>query len=146
MSYTIFLDQFHNIVWNIYFGGILTFSIYSFFKSKETPSISLQFKNVGVVLGLSLGFAILSKLLSHWLDVGHYYPRSTMETIAFTAAFLLWLSNMILEIWTLDPIRKYHKGLLPETTNPEDLEKQFLRHLWLHSIFLLTTQLSFGFI
>jgi hypothetical protein len=146
MSYTIFLDQFHNIVWNIYFGGILTFSIYSLFKSKESPSISLQFKNVGVVLGLSLGFAILSKLLSHWLVFGHYYPRNTVEAIAFGSAFLLWLSNMILEIWTLDPIRKHHKGLLPKTAKPDDLEKRFLRHLWLHSIFLLSTQLSFGFI
>ena len=103
MPYTTILEQLHIISWNIYFGGILLFSIYSLFNTKKSQAISVQFQGFGVIFGLSLGISILSKIIFHWLQIGHYYPGTTLEKIGFSLAFLIWLSNMILEIWTLDP-------------------------------------------
>lgn len=144
MFYTMILEQIYFFFWSIYFGGMLLFSIYSIVNTEKSEAISLQFQGFGVIFGLSLGFAILSKLLFHWLEVGHYYPRNTAETLGYIFAFGTWLSNMILEIWTLDPIRKYHKGLQPETFIAKEAELHFLRHLWLHSLFLTGAQVSFG--
>ena len=144
MSYTIILEQIYLLSWSIYLGGMLLFSIFGIFNSDKPEAISLQFQKFGVIFGLSLGAALLSKILFHGLDVGHYYPRNLNEVLGFGFAFLTWLSNMILEVWTLDPIRKRHKGLLPASFDIDTAEIRFLRHLWLHSVILLGTQLSFG--
>lgn len=146
MSYTVILEQFHLFSWNIYFGGMLLFAIYSIFNTHKSQAISLQFQGFGVIFGLSLGAAILSKIVLHWLDVGHYYPRNTAETLGFGFAFLTWLSNMVLEVWTLDPIRKFHKELQEKSFDSRAAEMHFFRHLWLHTLFLVGVQLSFGFI
>ena len=66
----------------------------------------------GPVLGLSMGTGIFALIAVVWLSHGRFaltdHPRWAQLT--FAALFALWVSNLVFEIWTLDPIRKASAG------------------------------------
>ena len=69
-----------------------------------------------------------------WFERGSYYPQNTLETIGCGVGFGMWVSNMVLEIWTLDPIRKYDLGILDEQHNIDTKRSKALTHIRLHAL------------
>ena len=69
----------------------------------------------GAGFGLSLGACVFGGLLRYYLEHGSFsWPWDTPEQQQILAAFLccfaMWASNIKLEIWTLEPLRKLDKG------------------------------------
>ena len=72
-----------------------------------------------------------------WFERGSYYPQSTLETIGCAVGLGMWISNMVLEIWTLDPIRKYDLGILDEQQDITTKRGKALTHIRLHALFCI---------
>lgn len=91
-----------------------------------------RFVALGPVLGLSLGSAIFGGLAELWLRESGF-PLLSESNRAQTIAFgFLWLSNLQLEVWTLEPVRK--------AADSDALNAAVLRlrtHLWVHSVAIL---------
>ena len=70
--------------------------------------------------GLALGACILGMLSGRWLDRGAFTwawgTSAEQLDLAYSLLFLLmWASNLFLEIWTLDPLRKLDpKGVVSD--------------------------------
>ena len=69
----------------------------------------------GPGLGLALGATVLGALSAHWLRRGAFSwggdsLGQQLELAAWLAFFLLWLSNIKLEIWTLEPLRRLDRA------------------------------------
>lgn len=69
------------------------------------------YRSWGAGFGLSMGACVLGGLVKYWLDHGSFsWPWETREQQLVLATFLtffaLWASNIKLEIWTLEPLRK----------------------------------------
>lgn len=65
----------------------------------------------GAGFGLSLGACILGGLSGYWLRTGSFaWGFGTSEEALISATFLvffaMWISNLFLEVWTLEPLRK----------------------------------------
>ena len=88
-----------------------------------------KFAACGPLLGLAMGTTIASALGHLWLTE-QSFPIFAGEHRTLTVAFLVvWLSNIKLEIWTLEPFRK------AETNDHyADAIPSIVRHLWFHSI------------
>ncbi len=70
----------------------------------------------GPGLGLSLGACVFGALWRHWLRHGAFSwgwasGPERLELAAWLAFFALWVSNIKLEIWTLEPLRKLDRDL-----------------------------------
>ncbi len=93
----------------------------------------------GVGLGLSLGLSIFGMLTAYWLEHGAFVwgwqTAEQQQTLALWLTFLvMWVSNIKLEVWTLEPLRKLDQG--GTITDEAAYLKQtgrLLRHMWLHS-------------
>ena len=105
------IDILRNMAWYIYFGIVVATAVLCVFSSDKRKIIEI-FQQFGVILGLSFGSSVLFSILLRWMEVGHFYPSYSHDTMVFVVGGMLWLSNMILEIWTLDPIRKSQLHLL----------------------------------
>lgn len=83
------------------------------------------------MLGLAMGACIAAALAEIWM-MHRAFPIFDAENLPLTASFLvLWVSNIKLEVWTLEPIRK--------STNwsPGTAElKSLMLHLWVHVLAL----------
>jgi len=115
----------------------------------EHPDIVVplrHFRKFGPVLGLSLGACILGALVGIWMDHGEFtFNWSTdhgrLSGAAVITFFAVWVSNIKLEIWTLEPVRKLDHQ---PPQQPSDMPAFFravgsLRtHLMLHSVGLVS--------
>ena len=105
-----------------------------------------QFQRVGPVLGLALGGCIFGALVGAWMDHGAFElslssHEARLETAIVVTFFSVWLSNIKLEIWTLDPIRKNDCDPHGDpTSNPAYCEAAgaLKRHLTLHALGVLS--------
>ena len=131
------LDVIRCIAWSMYMGLMLAFATLSIFSTIDIESYLEWFRKFGVILGLSLGATLLSSIVLIWFERGSYYPQSTLETIGCVVGFGMWVSNMVLEIWTLDPIRKHDLGILDEQCNIETKRGKALTHIRLHALLCL---------
>ena len=144
MSIELLLIVLRDLSWSVYSGTYLVFAVYLSFLSKEKRNLEVRsLMNTGVVLGLSLGLLIFVVLLNRWLAIGHYYPTSISETLAFTLAGALWVSNIVFEIWTLDPIRKIHQEVLLNRINAHRSFQRCHRHLLFHAALIVATHIAF---
>lgn len=134
----LYLTLFRDVCWTLYAGVILAYAINSIRTTSPTDFLT-SFRSVGVILGLSFGGTILSSIVLYWFTRGSYFPTSTLEMVGWGIGFALWVSNIILEIWTLDPIRKTALGILPAEIDPTVAEQKALRHLQGHSVLCLST-------
>lgn len=134
----LFLTLFRDVCWTLYAGVILAYAFNSI-HTTSTKDFLTNFRSVGVILGLSFGGTILSSIAIYWFSRGSYYPTSTLEMVGWSLGFTLWVSNIILEIWTLDPIRKDSLGILSEEIDVKKSEQKALRHLQSHAVLCLST-------
>lgn len=101
--------------WSLYMGPMIAFTVI-FILHSQIKSLSLKalvdcFQLWGAGFGLSLGALIFSLLILRWQHYGEFtlywsQPNDQIQSAAIGLAFLAWISNIILEIWTLDPLRK----------------------------------------
>ena len=136
------LSIIRDIGWMIYAGTMFSFALLLPFVADKSKQFQ-TFMKLGTILGLSLGCVIFSCLLSRWIEVGHYYPQNMMERIAFCTALSFWASNIILEIWTLDPLRKAQNQDLNIDIDTQACHKRAIAHLIIHCILLCTTHILF---
>ena len=69
------------------------------------------------------------------------HPLPQTETVLYVTFFLVWVSNVKLEIWTLDPLRKFDPNPAVTPTLNEAytyLIPPIQRHLNLHSVGLIS--------
>jgi hypothetical protein len=97
---------------------------------------------LGPVLGIALGACILGAVGRLWLEEGGFTwnlenPQGQLAAAQQAIFLLVWVSNIKLEIWTLDGAR----AAIAEQASPESFQaaaSTLRRHLWLHSVGLLT--------
>ena len=133
------LDVIRNVAWAMYMGLVLSFATLSIFSKTDIESYLEWFRRFGVILGLSLGATLLPSIVLIWFERGSYYPQNTLETMGCAIGFGMWVSNMVLEIWTLDPIRKYDLGILDEQHNIDTKRSKALTHIRLHALLCIGT-------
>lgn len=72
----------------------------------------------GPGLGLSMGAMVLGGLVHHYLTSGSFsWPLHAASTPAWAVFFCAWVSNLRLEVWTLEPVRKLdgEQGITDQT-------------------------------
>ena len=131
------LDVIRNVAWTMYMGLVLAFALIGIFSKIDIESYLEWFRIFGVILGLSLGATLLPSIIIIWFERGSYYPQSTLETIGCAVGLGMWISNMVLEIWTLDPIRKYDLGILDEKQDIAVKRGRALTHIRVHALFCI---------
>lgn len=101
----------------------------------------------GPGLGISLGLTVLSALAAHWLRIGAWSwapgdGLGWLGLLAWLAFFGAWVSNIVLEVWTLEPLRKLDppEGIR-DTTAWNDARVRLEQHLLLQSLFVGLTAL-----
>ena len=106
----------------------LPFLVFGLVSSMQSANQRLrQFMALGPVLGLSLGACIAFGLYGIWLENGEFswQQSSDVQITTQVVFFVMWISNMIFEIWTLEPARKQQPLSGPTF-------QKIRRHLWLH--------------
>ena len=135
------LEVIRGVAWSMYLGLMLAFAILSVFSEFDLADYLKWFSKFGVVLGLSLGATLLPSIVLVWFERGSYYPQGTLETVGVTIGFVMWVSNIILEIWTLDPIRKYDLNILDERISIDAKRQRALSHIRLHAVLCVATSI-----
>ena len=133
------LDVIRSVAWTMYLGLVLSFATLGIFSKTDIESYLEWFRRFGVILGLSLGATLLPSIVIIWFERGSYYPQNTIETIGCAVGFGMWVSNMVLEIWTLDPIRKYDLGILDDQQDIDAKRSKALIHIRLHALLCIGT-------
>ena len=119
-------------------------------RAQQTPVHTIRrFQKMGPALGIALGACIFGGMLGVWLDHGAFELRFTSESDRLEAAiavtfFLVWVSNIKLEIWTLDPIRKLDQSANDDPfANPKyhRAATSFTRHVYLHALGVISVLL-----
>jgi hypothetical protein len=95
----------------------------------------------GPGLGLALGACILGTLSGHWLDNGEWLAPTDAITWVTCGLFgLSWVSNIKLEIWTLEPLRQLDSEAPSSPPDPAayaGAARHLGGHMALHSALLL---------
>ena len=105
-----------------------------------------RFQTLGPLLGLSLGGCIFGAIVGTWMDHGEFSmdwssQEGRLEAAALISFFAVWVSNIKLEIWTLEPVRKLDNRVpdLPERSEAFEQAVGSLRlHLALHSLGIIS--------
>ena len=114
--------------------------------TEEASLVRLRrFRSIGPLLGLSLGACIFGTLVGIWMDYGEFTLRWTTpiertESAMYMTFFAVWVSNIKLEIWTLDPLRKLDPDpvVIPPIKPPLSTAIQTTRrHIALHTVGIL---------
>lgn len=100
----------------VYAGGITTFALLANLSARvggpPTANVLRMYRAFGPGLGISLGITIFCALLAHYGTAGAFSWDTSSATggwpglLAWLAFFVTWVSNIQLEVWTLEPIRK----------------------------------------
>ncbi len=94
------------ISFGIYTATFLWFGLQNI--ARANPDAFTGLMRLGPMLGIALGTGIFALIGSTWLLYGRFELADMPPSSQVAAAVLLavWLSNMIFEVWTLDPVRK----------------------------------------
>ena len=101
----------------MYGGSIFAFTTLIALAQRDViPYVRLEeavrvYRAWGPGLGLSMGAIVFGALAHHFLTTGGFtWPLSAASTPAWAIFFCAWVSNLRLEVWTLDPVRKLDDG------------------------------------
>ena len=119
------------------------------YQLKDQPALvqALRiFRRTGPILGLSMGMCILGTVAGQWLDhqaFELYWATDSdrVESAMYITFFAIWVSNIKLEIWTLEPMRKIDNDLSIKPANIEAFHSAAgpaRGHLMLHSVGILS--------
>ena len=105
-------------------------------KQSPIPTIR-RIRGLGPLLGIALGICIFGFLFGVWLDHGGFdWPETYKGSATLITFMVMWVSNIKLEIWTLEPLRKLDPN---PSKQPADMNaylsavKRYRTHLVLHS-------------
>lgn len=93
------------------------------------------YRSWGAGFGLALGACILGGLARYYLDHGSFTwgwstPDERLVLGTFLAFLAMWISNIKLEIWTLDPLRKLDQnGVVSDTAAWDAAHARLARHM-----------------
>lgn len=119
-----------SIGWLLYAGPMIAFAILV----RLQPSSIEIFQKWGVGFGLSLAVWVYTSIAIQYLDHATFYP-DLKSNLWIVAAIVMWISNIKLEIWTLDPIRKKNDISLDSLGAAQQKLKN---HLAVHALFVVT--------
>ncbi len=108
-----------------------------------SPALVLgRFRSVGPLLGISMGAAFVGAVVAHYGSYGAFRwgfdpgVGGAAVAAAWLVFFALWVSNIRLEVWTLEPLRRLDpngNGASPDAAALDRASRLVLRHLQLHS-------------
>ncbi|MBO87406.1 MAG: hypothetical protein CL927_18820 [Deltaproteobacteria bacterium] len=100
----------------VHAGAIITFACLAALSHRvggpPRARILRVYQAFGPGLGISLGLLVFTALLLHYAQVGAFDWSPTPATggavglAAWVVFFVAWASNIRLEVWTLEPLRK----------------------------------------
>ena len=123
------LSILQSVGWLLYAGPMIAFAILV----RIQPSSIETFQKWGVGFGLSLAAWVYTSIAIQFFTNSTFYP-DIQKNPWIIAAIIMWISNIKLEIWTLDPIRKKNDSSLESL---QQAERKLKNHLALHSIFVM---------
>ena len=131
----------------LYGGPIVAFAILVSAASRipdiQPWEIVRTYRCWGPGLGLSLGAAILGGLTGHYLTHGSFTwawssPVERWELATWLCFFLLWVSNLKLEVWTLEPLRKLDRsGQIEDPEAYREGVRPLSRHLVVQAVLVV---------
>ena len=134
----------------LYAGPLVAFSILVWISPKvggmHLHGAIRSYRAWGPGLGLSLGACILGSVVGHYLDHSAFNwnwgsPSAQMESLVWGVFLLAWVSNIKLEVWTLEPLRKLDSDAPSPPPDPQAYQRasrKLSRHMCVHSVLLLT--------
>ena len=131
-----FLYILQSLGWLLYAGPMLAFAILVWLR----PSSVDSFQKWGVGFGLALAVWIYTSISIQYIQTGSFYP-DVESNPWMIAAFVMWISNIKLEIWTLDPIRKKNDQ---SATQKKHSFTYLQRHLVFHALSVMTVHVLFS--
>lgn len=138
----------------VYGGSLLAFTLLvACTRARVIPYLTLPqairaYRAWGPGLGLSMGAIVLHALLHHYLTRGGFsWPLDDPATPAWMVFFVAWVSNLRLEVWTLDPLRKLDSPEEGVTDLPafEQAADRLLLHMSAQSALIFITVVLFFF-
>ena len=107
-----------NIGFLLYAGPMVAFAILVAVRDRTGLApweILRVYRAWGAGFGLSLGATVFGGLARYWLDHGSFTwgwdtPAETITLATFVAFLVMWASNIKLEIWSLEPMRRLDRG------------------------------------
>ena len=115
--------------WLLYAGPMIAFAILVRIQSSSIDS----FQKWGVGFGLSLALWVYTCIAIQYVHHSTFYP-DIQSNPWIPAAIVMWISNIKLEIWTLDPIRKKNDISLESLNHAQQKLKN---HLAIHALFVI---------
>lgn len=133
-----------NLGFLLYAGPMIAFAILvgarRHIPHLRTWDLMRTYRAWGAGFGLSMGATVLGALARYGLQTGGFSwtfdsPEATLVSATFLCFFGLWASNIILEIWSLEPLRKLDKeGVIADVDAYEAAAGRFHRHLSLQAV------------
>lgn len=126
----------------VHAGGIAAFALMAALSARvggpPTAQVLRIYRGFGPGLGVSLGLTIFGALLAHYGTVGAFSWGTDAATggwaglLAWMVFFVAWVSNIQLEVWTLEPLRKLDPEGTGHATDAAGLDhatRRVIRHL-----------------
>lgn len=142
-----------NLGFLLYGGPLMAFTLLiamaSFVTYLRLEDAIRAYRAFGPGLGLSLGASILGMLVAYYLEHGEFRwgwstPEEQLTLAAWLCFFALWVSNLRLEVWTLDPLRKLDQdGTISDMAAYRQHARGLLSHLFLHSALITIVTILF---
>ena len=128
----------------LYGGPLVAFAVLvglrAHLVSANGVEIFRAYRAWGPGLGLSLGATVFGGLGAHYLEHGAFAwsLERPAELLGWLTFFAMWVSNIKLEVWTLEPLRKLdrERGLTDEAAF-EAATAPVARHLLIHAALVL---------
>lgn len=136
-----------NLGFLLYGGPMVAFTILvaaaHTIPNMNTWDVVRTYRSWGAGLGLALGACVFGGLARFYLHFGGFLdvwdqPDAQAYIPTLVAFFLMWASNIKLEIWTLEPLRKLDKeGVIADEAAYEVARAALARHMSVQSTLVL---------
>jgi hypothetical protein len=128
----------------LYGGPMVAFAVLVVLRDRLPGAASHEvirtYRSWGPGLGLSLGACVFGALAAHWLTYGAFdwTLDRPLEAAAWLMFLLMWMSNIQLEVWTLEPLRKLDRDRgLADPAQYADKSPRLARHMGVQAALVL---------